>query len=109
MKSAAQHNTRATTSLQVAGTLSPLLMHCADWLPTLVQGVLGGSLAGRTLPLDGVDQWLAITTGATSGQRTEVVHTHNYGSDYAGLTDISTGVMWKLVRHARARRSNEWE
>lgn len=72
----------AGLSSAVRGTVQRGLMHVTDWLPTLVSGVAGLSLAhlGRPCPtcnrsiapLDGVDQWAMLSTGAPSA-RTEVL------------------------------------
>eukprot|EP00040_Diaphanoeca_grandis_P003760 m.25803 g.25803 ORF g.25803 m.25803 type:complete len:638 (-) comp15175_c0_seq1:193-2106(-) len=47
------------------------LMHGADWLPTL-SSVAGYDLNG-TQPLDGVNQWLALTSLNPVGPRTHIV------------------------------------
>ena len=48
------------------------LMHSTDWLPTLVLGVAGGSIA-KTLPLDGHNQWSCITDD-TPTERDFILH-----------------------------------
>eukprot|EP00664_Eupelagonemidae_sp_cell27_P001403 gene1403-5420_t len=46
----------------VAGTTWGGLIHACDWLPTVVAALTGAPpAAGETLPLDGVDQWAALT------------------------------------------------
>lgn len=63
----------------VQGSVSQQLIHVSDWLPTLVQGIAGLPLTDSHAhddppppPLDGVDQWAAISTGAPSA-RSEVL------------------------------------
>ena len=49
--------------------VSRALMHVSDWYPTIVHGIAGldvGVAADGTPPLDGLDAWPAITTGAPS-------------------------------------------
>ena len=79
-------------SRSVQGTVSEQLLHGADWLPTLVAGVAGGSTTG-TLPLDGINQWEAISEGSPSA-RYEVVYGHEDGPWNCGLRNGS----WKLLR-----------
>jgi len=68
----------------VAGTVNSQLLHAADWLPTLV-GLGGGTVAGKTLPLDGMDQWEVISRPNVETQRTEVVYGHEAASVNAGI------------------------
>ena len=66
----------------VRGTVQHSLMHVTDWLPTLAAGAAGLDVSAdgrpcptctRTVaPLDGVNQWPMLTTGAPS-LRTEVL------------------------------------
>ena len=51
-----------------AGGATHELFHTTDWLPTLV-GLAGGDTAGSALPLDGVDQWPTISTGAATPRK----------------------------------------
>ena len=83
-----------TSNPRLRGTASPMLIHGADWLPTLVERVLGGSLAGKTLPLDGVNMWSAIITRAATGPRHEWIYGHEHGPNNCGLCNGS----WKLLR-----------
>jgi hypothetical protein len=86
-----------------SGTKTAALMHGADWLPTLLgPGVAGGSTAG-TLPLDGVDQWPAVSAGAASS-RSEVVYGHEAGPNNCGLRNGS----WKLLR-AGGDKPDKWD
>lgn len=66
------------------GTVSHELMHVTDWLPTIVEGIAGLSLADNTTgrpcptcarpvaPLDGINQWAMFSEGERS-QREEVL------------------------------------
>jgi arylsulfatase A-like enzyme len=57
------------------------LMHTTDWLPTLVN-LAGGSVAGKTRPLDGFDIWGVLTKGAKAAR---TIIAHNVPSQgYAG-------------------------
>eukprot|EP01060_Flectonema_neradi_P036748 TRINITY_DN716_c0_g1_i1.p1 TRINITY_DN716_c0_g1~~TRINITY_DN716_c0_g1_i1.p1 ORF type:complete len:628 (+),score=143.83 TRINITY_DN716_c0_g1_i1:42-1925(+) len=55
-----------------AGEIRNQLMHSTDWLPTLVEGIAGGSTS-KTMPLDGHNQWTSITTNAATN-RTMIIH-----------------------------------
>eukprot|EP00035_Acanthoeca_spectabilis_P016511 m.338095 g.338095 ORF g.338095 m.338095 type:complete len:554 (+) comp16533_c6_seq7:3379-5040(+) len=55
----------------VKGTVSNVLFHVTDWLPTIV-ALAGGSTA-KNLALDGHDQWGAIT-GKAEPPRTEMLY-----------------------------------
>lgn len=61
---------------EVRGRISQDLLSVADWLPTIVAGVAGLPLNGTepasAPPMDGLDQWLALSTGV-AGPRTEVL------------------------------------
>lgn len=75
-----------------------LLAHI-DWLPTLV-GRARGSLS-QPLPLDGVDQWTAITDAAAPAARTELLHNFDLSTklvkDFVGALRVGE---LKLVRQA---------
>jgi hypothetical protein len=87
-----------------AGTKTSALLHGADWLPTLVgPSVAGGSTAG-TLPLDGVDNWAAITTVGGRSARDEVIFGHERGPDNCGLRNGP----WKLLR-AGGDKPDKWD
>ena len=67
------------------GSVSHELMHLTDWLPTIVEGIAGLSLADNTTgrpcptctrrvePLDGVNQWKMFNQLGEKSQRTEVL------------------------------------
>ncbi|CAJ1370526.1 unnamed protein product [Effrenium voratum] len=73
------------------------LFHASDWLPTLLEGVLGTVIAPEaTKPLDGFNLWHALRTNATSprediyyGVADEVVGQHGPA--------LRTAEGWKLV------------
>ncbi|CAE7482551.1 ARSB [Symbiodinium microadriaticum] len=71
------------------------LVHAADWLPSLVEGVAMQDAAkipaGATLPLDGLNLWHALVANKTSPRR----------DLYYGITDQSVG------HHGPALRSAE--
>ena len=53
------------------------LMHISDWLPTLLLGLLDlPSIPNNNnyLPLDGFNQWSAITSNNVHSPRTELLH-----------------------------------
>jgi arylsulfatase A-like enzyme len=60
------------------GTVSNVLMHVTDWLPTIV--ALAGGSTDKNLPLDGHNQWPAIT-GIAPAPRTEMLYGINPASD----------------------------
>ncbi len=61
------HGTKSALAPIPKGTVVNELMHSTDWLPTLC-GLAGVSTVGKTLPLDGVDQWATIAKGQPSGR-----------------------------------------
>ena len=87
-----------------AGTRHAHLMHMSDWLPTILEGVLGctkDELAGATLPshvvndyaqIDGLEHWSALTARpdserAATAPRDELLLNIDYldgGGDYLG-------------------------
>jgi Arylsulfatase A and related enzymes len=66
-------------------------MHVTDWLPTLITAA-GGN--GSELPsnLDGIDQWISISTNQPS-TRTQVVVNIDEDKKNAAIRDRN----WKLV------------
>lgn len=72
------------------------MMHVVDWYPTLLG--LAGVSTKQPLPLDGVDQWKAISAGAPSARR-EILHNVNPGAGAVRMGD------WKLVRRFGTDRS----
>ena len=57
------------------------LMHTTDWLPTLVR-LGGGSVSGKTRPLDGFDVWGVLTKGAKA--KREIIAHNVPATGYAG-------------------------
>ena len=66
------------------------LMHAVDWLPTLIGGAAGIDLAGKTKPLDGIDQWAALSSQSTEFPRKV---------QYYGVTDSSIGIHGPALRN----------
>jgi arylsulfatase B len=68
----------------VAGTVSHAFYSLVDWLPTIVHGIAGVDLAEAALPkhafqpapppLDGVDIWTSLSTGAPSPRTTALLY-----------------------------------
>eukprot|EP00438_Fugacium_kawagutii_P030153 Skav235175 [mRNA] locus=scaffold721:218084:219574:- [translate_table: standard] len=91
--------TRATALLFAPGYVQRSftwegLMHGADWLPTLVEGVAEQRIPqGATKPLDGINVWKQLI-GNESSPRHEI---------YYGLADASVGY------HGPALRSGPWK
>lgn len=56
------------------------LFHVSDWLPTLVEGVIGDKTLLADAELDGVNQWDALL-GSTGAQRNELVYNLDYNDD----------------------------
>ena len=56
----------------VRGTVSTKMYHVADWLPTLVVGVAGGTTT-RNEVLDGLNIWASIADAATPSPRDEIL------------------------------------
>ena len=102
----------------VRGTVTHALIHVTDWLPTLVGGVAGISLASNTTgracptctravaPLDGVDQWPMLSLGAPSARHEVLLDlqatARNQAANQAGTTRIpGSGAIrvgrWKLL------------
>jgi len=79
---------RGSTNLAplTAGT-NDALMHVSDWYPTII-AIAGGTYQG-SLPLDGVDQWQAISNGA-SAPRTSIVHNCPHRPEGMSLDDAAT-------------------
>ena len=67
--------------MQGTHTSTGVIMHAIDILPTLVSAAHGAgalealarSRADEGFPLDGIDHWEALSTGAAQGPRTEVL------------------------------------
>ncbi len=71
-----------------SGLVMDEMMHVVDWYPTIA--ALAGASTARSKPLDGLNVWDAVSTGAKS-PRTEVVY--NVESFRAGIRQGD----WKLV------------
>jgi len=63
-------------SNQLKGTESEQLIHVSDWLPTFVGGVAGMKVHEDQykFPIDGVDQWDALTVPGAVSTRSDVLH-----------------------------------
>jgi len=63
-------------SNQLKGTESEQLIHVSDWLPTFVGGVAGMKVHEDQykFPIDGVDQWDALTVPGAVAKRSDVLH-----------------------------------
>jgi arylsulfatase A-like enzyme len=72
------------------GTIVDGMIHVVDWLPTLA-GLSGASTA-KCKPLDGLDVWPAISTGAPS-PRTEVIY--NVEPFRAGIREGDWKLIWR--------------
>ena len=69
---------------EVAGTVSHALYSGVDWLPTIVHGIAGIDLAeaehpkhpwqNKPMPLDGVDIWKSLSTGAPSPRTSALLY-----------------------------------
>lgn len=75
------------------------LMHVSDWLPTLwsvasLQGELEPSIPVHTEPLDGVDQWDALSRHAESN-RHEILHNIDPLITQCGIQVPSAALRWK--------------
>lgn len=75
-----------------AGGVADTPVHMVDMLPTLA-GLAGAPLTG-TKPLDGLDVWATLSTGAPS-PRTEVVY--NIGPFLAGLRQGDWKLVWRTT------------
>merc|ERR1712216_416022 len=105
--------TKLPTSLQ-GTTYTGGLMHVTDWHATLA--ALGGATLAPKAPLDGIDMWNALTSGAAS-PRTEILLNHDpcaghkscVGVEWAyrlGDMKMMTGVnndTWYAVPASRAQ------
>jgi len=86
----------------VKGTVSEHVVHVADWLPTLVAGAAGLALEDddHKWPVDGLDQWAALTSPgsvALRGEDTEVLHEIG-GDNHIPQESIVVG-RYKLIRY----------
>lgn len=89
------------------GTTSDVVVHVADWLPTFVHGVAGLPLAQDDFPypLDGVDQWAALTNPSSSssssgdGDTGRRVIVHEVGGDNRIHQESYFDPPYKLIRY----------
>uniref|UniRef100_A0A7S2WH76 Uncharacterized protein n=2 Tax=Rhizochromulina marina TaxID=1034831 RepID=A0A7S2WH76_9STRA len=74
------------------GSVYGNVFHASDWLPTIVQGILGRGdlLAKAENPLDGVNHWPALVKASSAVPRDRLV----YNIDY----DVSTGQVSGAIR-----------
>ena len=81
------------------GTKSQHLLHVADWLPTFVGGIAGLDLVPDSYkyPLDGIDQWAALTTLGAAGPRSIIVH--EIGGDNGIPQEAYLEGQYKIIRH----------
>lgn len=61
-----------------AGKVTHRLVAHVDWLPTLL--LRGQGSLSQPLPLDGVDQWAALTDPSAPAARTELLHNYDISS-----------------------------
>ena len=73
-------------------------VHVVDMYPTLA-GLAGASTAKAKQPMDGLDMWPALSTGAPS-PRTEVVY--NIEAFRAGVREGNWKLVWKATLPAKA-------
>jgi arylsulfatase A-like enzyme len=66
-------------------------MHVTDWLPTLLSAA-GGNLSELANNLDGVDQWISISTNQTSPRKQVIIEI-----DEVMKTAAIRDGEWKLV------------
>jgi len=76
---------------KVKNTTSNVLMHATDWFPTLIRGVVGGTTED-SLPLDGINQWPALTQGVPT-ERVEILHNLDQMNKFSALRSGK----WKIV------------
>ena len=96
----------------LVGTTTENVVHVSDWLPTFVAGVAGLPLANDSFayPLDGVDQWAALTapgvvaparshatTGGPAGASRGIVH--EIGGDNHIRQEAYLEGPYKLIRY----------
>ena len=81
------------------GTTSQHLIHVADWLPTFVGGIAGLDLGpdGYKYPVDGINQWPALTTPGAAGPRSVIVH--EIGGDNRIPQEAYLDGQYKIIRH----------
>jgi hypothetical protein len=64
------------------------LMHTTDWFPTLVEGVAGGDIGSKTLPLDGYNQW-EVLAGRDITKRISIFHQVPIGGKAIRIMDTT--------------------
>jgi len=84
---------------EIKGSESENVIHVSDWLPTFVSGVAGMKLEedGYPYPLDGVDQWQALTVPGANATRKDVLH--EIGGDNHIHQESYFDGQYKIIRY----------
>lgn len=112
------------------GSTYPHMFHVTDWLPTLIQGVLGNASALEGLLVDGVDHWDALlatelvspteSRSTTDAPRSWLVYNIDYSNGTTGairmgdmklLVNVQYQPVWAVAKSKMDLPSNldNWE